>query len=1286
MAKVLEKTMKVAVGLLVVLCISPVICNVILYITSDINHAVCIEHPCLTLSQLASKDDVLSGSNVTLRLISEDHILTTQLLVANINHFVMSSSNGAVIITCQQPGDLMVMSVNSIIISGITFQQCSGIRFMRIANLVLVDLTVYSEGMDSMITLINVLTTIIRSSFIGNATHDHHNIPINNGGALVAVNSTIAIRDSSFGGNSARKGGAIYATHGTKVMVQNSRFFDNIAEYGGALFIEHSNITLDGSTLYNNIAQGNDLMTGNGGAIFVDGQSVVDITNTSITNNTAVSGGGLYTHKCQVFVEHSILSKNRAANSGGALYCCSKKSVLTSNGAMLNTHASDQSYHHYSIFIGNNSRIINNHAYSNGGGLYNYGNFLSLESNQVSNNYANYGGGVYGSNCNMVLNDNTFDLNTAVFGGGAMCLKESHPIEIDNCTFSGNEVKYGRGAAIESYSVLIRLVHCNVNNNTATECGGIEANMIEITDSIFESNSASGQDEVGGGGVLCVWNGYISVEGSVFEQNMAMKDGGVMIINNSSLRMLDSNFINNKAYWIGGIKADDSNITITSCQFCNSTETVEIGVMRANGCSINITGSIFHNNSMLGSTGIMHIRCSEINIISSKFSQNSVQYQNSVLQAQESIVLIENCTFERNAAIGHGMMHITSNSSITISSSHFSDNIATYRGSVFNVEDSVIVIEESTFRNSTSKNRGGVMVVHRSILTVISCYFMNNHAKTYGGVFDIQDASNVTVWTSLFEGNTAGKKGGVMDIDDSTFVAVNCTFDSNNATGSGGVIKAHNSRAAIEDCLFRNNYGLYGGVIHIDQCMCIIEHCLFSNNAAITWGGVANFYMSSSSITNSEFHNNTVVNGGGALHNSRGYVTILDCYFSSNSATAYGGVMDISYSVLILLNSQFKMNEVVNNGGVLHASRSKVLISNCSFINNRALDDGGAIDSWLSSIAVDSSLFLSNVASQDGGAIMIDDSNLTLCGCRLKNNSATHGGGIAVDDSNLTMTNVHLINNKAHYHGGAVDADDSKITMEAALFVNNSAINGGAISLDNEDRVVVITSTFHSNFARDRGGAIAVRWQSTISINDTNIYNNTAKWGTAISNCNGLIELSDLSRAIDSIYTYCTVYEGESDMYTDYSVISNKLDICSNVTVNILSDSLSQIITDTILATHETLTKLSTMTVSPTEDSNLTEGDVSTTMSYGDCSEAATTHLTTIFIEASTVFPDECPSPHSDAVYIVALVIITVICLILLGYVTFNKMSRLMQSQFKRVSCDTEDHEKEGKDIKYTGD
>lgn len=435
-------------SLLVVFCISPVICNVI-HITSDINHALCMEHPCFTLSQLSSRLDLLSKSNVIIRLMSENHILTTQLLAANINHLAISPSKGAVTITCQESGSLTVTSVDSVIVSGLIFKYCSGIRFMMITNLMLSDLIVYSQGMNSVIKLTNTSTNIVNSSFIGTATHYHNNVIIN-GGALVAVNSTVTIRECSFVNKSARNGGAISATHGTKLMVLSSMFFDNVAECGGAISVEQSNATLEGCILHNNTAQRN---VGNGGAIFINGRSTVAIINTSISNNTAVSGGGLYTCDCQVFIEDSVISNNHAVNFGGALYC-SKNSIIASNDVTVNTPAFG--HHHYcNVYIRNNSSMTYNHALNNGGGLYNEGKFLSIQRSYISDNFANYGGGVYGSNCHMALSDNIFALNAAVFGGGAMYLKDSHPTEINNSTFSGNRVVYGRGAAIQSQSVFI---------------------------------------------------------------------------------------------------------------------------------------------------------------------------------------------------------------------------------------------------------------------------------------------------------------------------------------------------------------------------------------------------------------------------------------------------------------------------------------------------------------------------------------------------------------------------------------------------------------------------------------------------------------------------------------------------------------------------------------------------------------------------------------------------------------------------------------------------------------
>ena len=83
---------------------------------------------------------------------------------------------------------------------------------------------------------------------------------------MVALHSTTTVIECSFINNSARSGGAIYVTHGTKLTVVRSTLFDNIVEYGGALSIEQSNATLEGCLFHNNTAQSNN---GKGGAILI---------------------------------------------------------------------------------------------------------------------------------------------------------------------------------------------------------------------------------------------------------------------------------------------------------------------------------------------------------------------------------------------------------------------------------------------------------------------------------------------------------------------------------------------------------------------------------------------------------------------------------------------------------------------------------------------------------------------------------------------------------------------------------------------------------------------------------------------------------------------------------------------------------------------------------------------------------------------------------------------------------------------------------------------------------
>lgn len=440
----------------------------------------------------------------------------------------------------------------------------------------------------------------------------------------------------------------------------------------------------------------------------------------------------------------------------------------------------------------------------------------------------------------------------------------------------------------------------------------------------------------------------------------------------------------------------------------------------------------------------------------------------------------------------------------------------------------------------------------------------------------------------------------------------------------------------------------------------------------MSWGGVADFYMSLVYIADSDFSNNMIMSAGGAIHINRCNITIQTCYFSDNTAINYGGALNIYRSTWTAFDCHFLNNKVTSDGGAIHVSRSEMLINSCSFINNDAFKDGGAVDSWLCTIIITGSIFYSNVASQDGGAIKAGDTNVTLCHTQIQSNIATYGGGINAHDSNMAMTGLHFVNNTAHYHGGALYTDDSNVTVVGTILINNSAINGGGLYTATESEVTIIMSDLHSNIARDRGGAIVIRWQSTININETNIFNNTASWGTSISNCNGQTDVYLLQSAIDPVYTYCTTYDGFIDNFT---IIADNKNICNTIDI-----SFPQLMADTrlhILGTYASalsLINVTTTVILTVGRNSCTSNSNDKTISFSTFAVSPVTtnaHITIhSFTEIPTALLDLCSKSNTDAGYIVAIAIVTLFGLILLGYVIVDKVKHQMtRLQTKQRSC-----------------
>jgi hypothetical protein len=124
-------------------------------------------------------------------------------------------------------------------------------------------------------------------------------------GGNLALNSTTV--SGGVGGGS---GGAMYATPGSTVSITNSTVSGNSANSGGGVRTQQAVLTITNSTISGNSAI-------SGGGIAATPLSQVLVSNSTISGNTASFGGAIYALSSTVTVTNSTLSGNSAGPGGG---------------------------------------------------------------------------------------------------------------------------------------------------------------------------------------------------------------------------------------------------------------------------------------------------------------------------------------------------------------------------------------------------------------------------------------------------------------------------------------------------------------------------------------------------------------------------------------------------------------------------------------------------------------------------------------------------------------------------------------------------------------------------------------------------------------------------------------------------------------------------------------------------------------------------------------------------------------------------------------------------------
>lgn len=1039
---------------------------------------------------------------------------------------------------CNGLGRFELSSILAVHVSNLTFIGCPGNRVERVNKIMLEDSRFIGQDNfhGSALEVVETNAQLIRTTFISNTGKSHSmrriSYPYPNpiasvvaGGAILSTSSNITIEESTFEGNHAGVGGAIFSEFLSNITIINSTFSGNFAqtpEYdtnylpgGGVLnAVDGGTVIIHDSLFVNNSALGG----GGGGVLSAVRQIIIHIGHSRFMNNTAFNrngkgGGVLYAaESVNISINSSQFVNNYCENGGGVAYVEINVNIIMAYSHFVNNSSPDYGgvlaaedavnvTAIYSQFVNNTSvGMSSTGTASYGGGVIHavHNVNIFLNRSEFVGNACDGGGGVVNAHENVyiVSNDSRF-INNSCNGGGVLYNLANVNTSIAHSEFIGNHANKGG------------VVYCsNSISNSDTDTNII--NFLSINQSYFANNTASG-------GVVAVEYSFKLIIGSSqFISNSALgirANGGVVWAKATvSVDISHSNFTNNSAtdrssgfevppgelegaYYGGGVlyAVFQVNVTITCSHFIGNRAT------RGNG------GVIFSSGYLYGSN-ILNYGHGVVTISNSLFDSNyalGVQGGGAIFAVSNITkhISVHNNTFVNNSAVYGGVMLAIGNVNITANGNFFVDNSARNGGVLAalartssnniqfvnlygilknsiggNTPGNICVhVNQSEFSNNKAVGGygGGVVFAGSGVnMTLAHSQFVNNSALgTKGGVLWLTDNALKVVFSS-FKNNSASN-GGTMYVYVGSIVITNSSFDFNSASGKGGVFNMDQSHIKIDGTVLNGNTaGANGGIMYTLSTVMVINASRFYDNRASHDGGAILSSDGRMTVLRSAFGNNTAGHSGGAMALWMGTLTINEGVFVSNLAGKDGGAIQIYQGNMDTSDSAYRGNLAMNDGGVINAFESSSRISGCSFTNNLAINDGGAINAYQGILVIsEGTAFSYNTAQNDGGVVhAYEVDTAVIIGNSCHNNRADNRGGVwFVYQGNLAISQSIVSHSRAA-DGGVLYADQVNTTVANTSCVQNKAEEGGALHTL-QGTISISHTSFSQNSVTNVGGA-----------------------------------------------------------------------------------------------------------------------------------------------------------------------------------------------------------------------
>ena len=581
---------------------------------------------------------------------------------------------------------------------------------------------------------------------------------------------------------------------------------------------------------------------GDGGGIYISGNSFVNVT------------GGAFIG-------------NAAPGSGGAIW-------VSANSNGLNVSGVD--------FVGNQAR--GDAASAGGGAIYTDGASITVLSSTFTDNRAlgtsGSGGAILNPNgAAMFVQNTTFTGNRAQRAGGAVETVGGYA-EVTNGTFEGNTTgpNPGNGGAVHGGgSAQVVILQGSATQNRATEGGAFwisSDGTLSLSGVTLDGNIAEGAGTDQGGGGVYVDGGALTVTDAMFTGNRATgasASGGAIFVNGGSATLTDATLRLNRAQRSGGA----------------------IEVM--GGAEVGISGAEFSDNDVApspGDGGAVHLADGTLTLASTIVSGNYARNQGGALWVAAGAMLTDHgSVFSENTARGlarqtpflcGGAVYV-GGGTVDLTESMFTGNRAhTCRGGAVAIRHGEVVVEQTRFSENRASgyaddsqvDGGAIAVVGEAAVTISTSEFIDNQAQSSGGaIVALRGFSSVAPLTiegsavtgnfSVFGGGGLYAFGGTLEISTSVL--------SDNRTGLRGSQDA-------------------GGALLLGRSDVTIRESLIWGNSATGNGGGIDASDGSLSILNTTIHGNTALRGGGLFAlGSANFALVEGSTLTDNQAGREGG-------------------------------------------------------------------------------------------------------------------------------------------------------------------------------------------------------------------------------------------------------------------------------------------------------------------------------------------------------------------------------------------------------------